>query len=233
MDDILRKGTESTTTNSPILNQAGQAFQNTQLGHAVTRPESVKQAIDVLDGRITGAYGRGDAETAEVLKQLRSSIAELRTRGLPPEVAAQAGDINRAYASFMQLQRANASLGAQKSGLTSPAQMLNAIKANDRTPNKSGFSGGNALNQQDVLRAERVLGNRLPEVGPGTAEKLAPLLGFGLPMLAGDMGATALLGSKTGQRFLMGGLPGQAGIRQYGSEYLVPALRNLGTSIGN
>jgi hypothetical protein len=111
--------------------------------------------------------------------------------------------------------------------------MLNAIKANDRTPNKSGFSGGNALNQQDVLRAERVLGNRLPEVGPGTAEKLAPLLGFGLPMLAGDMGATALLGSKTGQRFLMGGLPGQAGIRQLGSEYLVPALRNIGTSIGN
>lgn len=233
VDDILRKGTESTTTNSPILNQAGKNFTNTQLGHAATRPESVKQAIDVLDDRISGAYGRGDAETAEVLKQLRSSVAELRTRGLPPEVAEQAADINRAYASFMQLQRANASLGAQKSGLTSPAQMLNAIKANDRTPNKSGFSGGNALNQQDVLRAERVLGNRLPEVGPGTAEKLAPFIGFGLPMLAGDMGATALLGTKTGQRFLMGNLPGQGAMRQYGSEYLVPALRNIGTSIGN
>lgn len=233
VDDILRKGTESTTKASPIVNEAGQAFQNTQLGHAATRPESVKQAIDVLDDRISGAYGRGDAEAGEVLKQLRSSIAELRTRGLPPEVAEQAADINRAYASFMQLQRANGSLGAQKSGLTSPAQMLNAIKANDRTPNKSAFSGGNAMNQQDVLRAERVLGNRLPDVGPGTAEKLMPFLGFGAPMLMGDMGATALLGTKTGQKFLMGGLPGQAGIRQYGNEYLVPALRNFGMSVGN
>jgi hypothetical protein len=233
VDDILRKGTESTTTTSPIVNQAGQAFKNTQLGHAATRPESVKQAIDVLDDRISGAYGRGDAEAAEVLKQLRSSVADLRTRGLPPEVAGQAGEINRAYASFMQLQRANASLGAQKSGLTSPSQMLNAIRANDRTPNKSGFSGGNALNQQDVLRAERVLGNRLPDTGPGTAEKLAPFIGFGAPMVLGDMGATALLGTKTGQRFLMGGLPGQAGIRQYGSEYVVPALRNFGMSVGN
>jgi hypothetical protein len=31
----------------------------------------------------------------------------------------------------------------------------------------------------------------------------------------------------------MGDLPGQAGIRQYGSQYLVPALRNFGMSVGN
>lgn len=233
VDDILRKGTESTTSSSAILNEAGQPFMNTQLGHAATRPESVKQAIDVLDTRIKSAYQRGDAEAAEVFKDLRTSIEQLRMRGLPPEVADQAADINKAYASFIQLQRANATLGAQKAQMVSPAQMLNSIKAGDRTPNKSSFSGGNALNQQEVLRAERVLGNRLPEVGPGTAEKLAPFLGFGAPMLIGDFGATALLGTKTGQRFLMGDLAGQAGIRKYGSEYLVPALRNFGMSVGN
>lgn len=232
-DDILRKGTESTTTTSAIANSAGQPIIKTELGHAATRPESVKQAIDVLDTRIKTAYQRGDAEAAEVLKDLRSSVEQLRMRGLPPEVADQAADINKAYASFIQLQRANATLGAQKSGMVSPGQMLNSIKAGDRTPNKSAFSGGNALNQQEVLRAERVLGNRLPDVGPGTAEKLAPFIGFGGPMILGDMGATALLGTKTGQRFLMGDLPGQAGIRQYGSEYLVPALRNFGMSVGN
>ena len=233
VDDILRKGTEATTTNSPILNVAGKNFTNTQMGHATTQPGAVKQAIDRLEERIKTAYGRGDAETAEILKQLRSSVEELRTRGLPPEVADQAKDVNRAYASFMQLNRANNAIGAQTSGVTSPQQMLSAIKANDRTPNKSAFSGGNALNQQDVLRAERVLGNRLPDVGPGTAEKLAPFIGFGAPMLLADIAANAALGTRTGQRFLMGALPGQAGIRQYGSEYLVPALRNLGTSIGN
>lgn len=233
VDDVLRKGTESTTTKSPILDEGAKNFTNTQLGHAATRPESVKQAIDVLDDRITGAYGRGDAETAEILKQLRSSVEELRMRGLPPEVAGQADGINRAYASFMQLQQANASLGAQRSGLTSPSQMLNAIKSGDRSPNKSRFSGGNALNQQDVLRAERVLGNRLPDTGPGTAEKLVPLLAFGGPMMLGDMGATALLGTQTGQKFLTGALPGQGAVRKYGQEYLVPTLRNYGMSTGN
>ncbi len=233
VDDILRAGTETTTSASPILNQAGQPFVNTQLGHATTRPEAVKQAIDVLDTRIKSAYQSGDAEKAELLKDLRSSVEQLRMRGLPPEVANEAAEINKAYASFIQLQRANASLGAQKAGMVSPAQMLNSIKAGDRTPNKSAFSGGNALNQAEVLRAERVLGNRLPDVGPGTAEKLAPFIGFGGPMILGDMGATALLGTKTGQRFLMGDLPGQAGIRQYGSQYLVPALRNFGMSVGN
>lgn len=232
-DDILRKGTESTTKASPILDEAGKPFVNTELGHATTRPESLKQAIDSLDTRITSAYQRGDAETAEVLKQLRGQVDDLRMRGLPPEVASQAGDINKAYATFKQLQRANSQLGAQTSGVTSPRQMLSAIKANDRTPGKSAFSSGKALNQEDVLRAEQVLGNRIPEVGPGTAEKLLPAIGFGLPMIGYDAGLTALLGTKTGQRFLMGGLPGQAGVRKYGSEYVVPALRSFGTVAGN
>ncbi len=243
VDDILRKGTESTTSSSAIVNQAGQPFVNTQLGHAATRPESVKQAIDVLDTRIKSAYQRGDAEAGDLLKDLRGSIEQLRLRGLPPEVADQAADINKAYASFIQLQRANSSLGAQTSGVTTPQQMLNAIKAGDRTPNKSGFSGGNALNQEEVLLANRVLGNRLPDVGPGTAEKLMPALmlsglgsaggaltGIG-PFIGAGLGLA--LSTKPGQRAILGALPGQAGIRQYGSQYLVPALRNFGMSVGN
>ena len=172
-------------------------------------------------------------EAADALKSLKGSIEELRTRGLPPEVASQAGPINKAYASFKQLERATGSLGAQKSGMASPTQILNAIKATDRSPGKSRFARGNAFNQKDTLLADTVLGSRLPETGPGTAEKLAPLLMFGAPMLLGDMGATTLLGTKTGQRALMGQLPGQAGLRKYGNEYLVPALRALGMTENN
>jgi hypothetical protein len=232
-DDILRRGTESKFTQSPIVDDAGKPFVNEQMGHATTRPESVKQAIDALETRITSAYQRGDAEAAEQLKALRASIEDLRGRGLPPEVASQAGEINKAYATFKQLQRANSQLGAQTSGVTTPRQMLSAIKANDRTPGKSAFSRGSALNQADVLNAEQVLGSRLPDVGPGTAEKLLPAIGLGLPMMGYDAGLTALLGTKTGQKFLMGGLPGQAGIRQYGNQYLVPALRSFGVAEGN
>lgn len=232
-DDILRAGTESTTRTSPILNEAGVPFRNTELGHATTRPESLKQAIDSLDTRVTGAYQRGDAEAADVLKDLRGQLDDLRTRGLPPEVASQAREINQAYPTFKQLQRANASLGAQRQGMVSPSQMLNAIKANDRTPGKSAFASGRALNQQDVLLAEKVLGNELPQVGPGTAEKLLPLIGFGLPMMGMDAGASLLLGTKSGQQALMGLLPGQGAIRDYGARYLVPSLRAFGAAEGN
>jgi hypothetical protein len=202
-------------------------------GHSTSSPEAVKQAIDTLETRISSAFRRGDMEAADALKSLKGSIEELRTRGLPPEVASQAGPINKAYASFKQLERATGSLGAQKSGMASPTQILNAIKATDRSPGKSRFARGNAFNQKDTLLADTVLGSRLPETGPGTAEKLAPLLMFGAPMLLGDMGATTLLGTKTGQRALMGQLPGQAGLRKYGNEYLVPALRALGMTENN
>jgi hypothetical protein len=215
------------------LNEGGQPFTHTDLGHAATRPESVKQAIDTLEGRIESSYKMGDAEQASVLKDLRDQLTGLRERGLPPEVSSNAGEINKAYATFKQLQRANSGLGAQKQGMVTPAQQLNAIRAMDRTPNKSAFASGRALNQEEALLAEKVLGNRLPETGPGTAEKLAPFIGFGAPMLLGDLGATALLGTRTGQRALMGLLPGQAGIRDYGTKYLVPTLRALGADAGN
>lgn len=232
-DDILRAGTETTRRTSPLLNEAGRNFQIDELGHAATRPESLKQAIDSLETRITSAWRRGDGEAAEALQALKGSIEDLRTRGLPPEVADQAAAINRAYASFKQLERATGSLGAQTQGVTTPRQMLGAIKANDRSPGKSRFARGQAMNQEDVLRAERVLGSRLPETGPGTAEKLLPAVGFGLPMMGLDAGASLLLGTQTGQRALMGGYPIQAAVRRYGNQYLVPALRQGGMMLGN
>ena len=232
-DDILRAGTESTSRTSQILDEAGKPFTHTDLGHAATRPESLKQAVDTLETRINSAYNMGDAEQAQVLKDLRDQLTGLRQRGLPPEVASNASEINKAYANFKQLQRANSGIGAQKQGMVTPGQQLSAIRALDKTPGKSAFASGNAMNQADALLAEKVLGNRLPEVGPGTAEKLLPFIGLGAPMLGMDAGATLLLGTRTGQRALMGLLPGQSGIREYGSKYLAPSLRAIGADAGN
>ena len=204
-----------------------------QEGHSTSSPEAVKQAIDSLETRISTAFRRGDMEAADALKSLKGSVEELRIRGLPPEVASQAGPINKAYASFKQLERATGGLGAQKAGMASPAQILNAIKSGDRSPGKSQFARGNALNQKNTLLADEVLGSRLPETGPGTAEKMMLVGGLGLPMVGMDAGASLLLGTKTGQRALMGRMPGQAGLRKYGNEYLVPALRALGMTENN
>lgn len=194
----------------------------------------LKQSLDDVEKSIQSAWRQGNAEKAEALGAIKNSIESLRTRGLPPEVQAEAANINKAYAKFKTLERAASSVGAQKAGaVVTPAQQLSSIKARDRSPGKSAWSRGNAPGQQQALTAGRVYGSELPEVGPGTAEKLLPLIGFGLPMIGADLGTTALLGTQTGQKFLMGGLPGQAGIRKYGDEYLVQALRQLGMQAGN
>ena len=203
-------------------------------GREVVSYQAVKSALDDVDKSISSAWRAGNADKAEALMALRDSIDALRQRGLPPEVAAEAAAINQAYARFKTLERAAGTLGAQKAGaVVTPAQQLNSIKARDRTPGKSAFARGNAPGQQQTLTAQQVYGNELPDVGPGTAEKMLPFLGFGLPMLGADLGGSLLLGTQGGQRFLMGQLPGQAGIRQYGNEYLVPALRQLGMQAGN
>lgn len=243
VNDTLAGLTESTTTRS-----GGQAVgggkvssrvktpvtSETELGREVTPYGNVKKALSELDDSITAAWRKGDAEKAQALSSMRESIHNLRNRGLPPEVASEAKAINSAYAKYKDLQRSSAMLGAQKAGgVVTPAQQLNAIKARDRTPDKSNFALGQARGQQDALLAQRVLGNELPDVGPGTAEKLLPFIGFGAPMMGMDLGATALLGTQTGQNLLMGKYPIQGAVRKYGNEYLIPALRAYGTAMGN
>jgi len=206
----------------------------TEPGREVISYNALKDAIDTVDKGVTSAWKTGNADKAEALMALRDSLQQMRTRGLPPEVQSMADEINQAYAKFKTVERAASTLGAQRAGgVVTPNQQLSSIKARDRSPNKSSFSRGNAPGQQKALTAQEVYGSTLPEVGPGTAEKLLPVIGFGLPMMGMDMGASALLGTQTGQRFLMGGLPGQSAVRRYGNEFLVPALRAYGTSMGD
>lgn len=225
--NAVGKGAVSSKATTPIVT-------STEPGREVVSYQSVKTALEEVNKAIDGAWKAGNSDKAEALSALRTSLESMRTRGLPPEVQAMGGDINKAYAKFKTLERAAGSLGAQKAGaVVTPSQQLNSIKARDRSPNKSAFARGNAPGQTQALTANSVYGSELPDVGPGTAEKLLPLIGFGLPMIGADMGATALLGTQTGQKFLMGQLPGQAGIRQYGNQYLVPALRAYGTAMGD
>ena len=202
-------------------------------GREVIPHGNVKKALDSINDAITNAYKKGDGEKGDALIAVRSAIESLRSRGLPPEVAAQADEINRAYANFKTLSRASSALGAQKQGgVVTPTQQLNAIRARDKSPDKAAFSRGTARGQQQALTAQQVYGNQLPDIGPGTAEKLVPLIGFGAPMLGADLGATALLGTQTGQNLLMGKYGWQSGVRDI-RPFLIQSLRNYGAAVGN
>ena len=225
--EAVGKGLVSSRIKTPINTSV-------ELGREVTTHGNVKKALDSVNDSITAAWKSGDAEKAEALTALRSTIESLRSRGLPPEVAAEAADINKAYAKFKTVSRAASMLGAQKQGgVVTPAQQLNSIRARDKTPDKSAFSRGEAPGQQQALTAQEVYGNTLPDVGPGTAEKMMLVSGFGLPMVGMDAGASLLLGTQAGQNLLMGKYPVQGAVRKYGQEYLIPALRNYGAALGN
>lgn len=220
------KGVVSSRMRAPVT-------QTTELGREVVPHVNVSKALDEVNKAITAAYKSGNGEKAEALAAVRSSIESLRSRGLPPEVAAQADEINKAYAKFKTLSRASSMLGAQKQGgVVTPGQQLNSIRARDKTPDKAAFSRGTAPGQQQALTAQQVYGNQLPEVGPGTAEKLLPFIGFGAPMVGADFGATALLGTQTGQNLLMGKYGLQGDVRRF-SPYVIQALRNYGAAVGN
>lgn len=220
------KGIVSSRIKAPVT-------ETVQLGREVVPHSNVKTALDDINNAITAAYKSGNGEKAEALQAVRSSIEALRSRGLPPEVAAQADEINKAYAKFKTLSRASSMLGAQKQGgVVTPGQQLNSIRARDRSPDKSAFARGTAPGQQQALTAQQVYGNQLPDIGPGTAEKLLPFVGMGLPMMGMDAGATALLGTQTGQNLLMGKYGWQGGVRNY-SPYVIQALRNYGAAVGN
>ena len=220
------KGIVSSRIKAPVT-------QTVTPGREVVPHSNVKTALDDINNAITAAYKSGNGEKAEALSAVRSAIESLRARGLPPEVAAQADEINKAYAKFKTLSRASSMLGAQKQGgVVTPGQQLNSIRARDKSPDKAAFSRGTAAGQQQALTAQQVYGNQLPDIGPGTAEKLLPFVGMGLPMMGMDAGATALLGTQTGQNLLMGKYGFQGGVRNY-SPFLIEALRNYGAAVGN
>lgn len=212
VEDLL-SSVKTTTDKSKILDASGKAITNEKMGHAGVTNGAIRSAIDAVDDAITTAYRMGNGEKADALEGLKSALVSARQRGLPPEVQSMVGDINTAYTNFMQLQRAMSSVGAQKAGMTTPQQMLNAIKAGDRTGGKAAFSRGNMPNQSDTLNAARVLGSSLPETGPGTAEKLRLAAIASSPFaLSGDLltaGAIASLASPVGQRFVFGQYPFQ------------------------
>lgn len=198
-------------------------------GHSGVTNAAVKQAIDVLDSRISTAYKQGNGDLADHLDAIRSAISDVRQRGLPPEVAESLRDVNGAYTTFKQLQRAHAYIGSKREDLVSPRQVLSAIRANDRSPDKSGFARGNLPNQQAVQDADRVLGSDIPAVGPGTAEKSLAAQVLSNPlMFALDAAGTVGLGTRPGQRLLFGDYGWQGKLRDLlaAPRDVVPQLSN-------
>jgi hypothetical protein len=93
-----------------------------------------------------------------------------------PAQAAELKAINTGYANFKRVQRAAAGLGAED-GIFSPAQLQSAVKAGDRSKDKSKFARGEALMQDLSEPGKAVLGNKVPD--SGTPYRTLAALGLG------------------------------------------------------
>ena len=72
--------------------------------------------------------------------------------------------IDKAYANFKRIQRAAAGVGTED-GVFTPAQLLSAAKAMDRTKDKRAFSEGTALLQDLAAAGKEVMPSKIPDSG--------------------------------------------------------------------
>ncbi len=203
----------STPQFSSIVNQQGNPIMtgvNQSGGNAGISADTLKDTIARARKQAGDLYRSQQTESAGYLKEYAEMLQRMRLNGLPPD----AGDVlpmaNKAWQNMMVLENAMSKGGANRNGFINPRNISDSLRAMDNSPGKRKFAHNNMPGQRQVNDDNRVLGSWLPEVGPGTAEKMqAMMFAAGVPLasaglMGADMGLTALLTTRTGNRMLMG-----------------------------
>ena len=161
-------------------------------GQATLTGQTLKQVESDLGQKISRLGQSTDADQrliGDALKEVQASLRNLAQRS-NPDLAPQLKAINAGYANFKRMERAASSVAAED-GVFSPAQLLNAVKALDKSKDKGRFSRGDAL-MQDLADAGRVrLGANVPN--SGTADRLAQI-GTGAAAFSNPLATGATIG---------------------------------------
>jgi hypothetical protein len=202
------------------------------VGQGAIDPNAVKAFDRFLDTNVVNKFQGQQAITGQTLKQIQSDLrerinllsvstdADQRLMGQAlqevqdqfrqlvirsnPQNAKELKAIDTGYANFKRVQRASGITGAEE-GIFSPAQLQSAVRAMDRSKDKSQFATGEALMQDLSETGKTVLGNKLPDSGT-PYRSLAALIasggaaGAGYPAIAAGMLAGPALYSAPGQR---------------------------------
>jgi hypothetical protein len=175
-------------------------------GQNVVTGETLKNIQTNLNNDIS-RFGKSTAPddilVSQALKEVRSNLLDLIRRS-NPQNAAELKAIDTGYANFKRVEKAAGLIGAEE-GIFSPAQLQSAVKASDKSKDKSQFATGQALMQDLSETGKTVLGNKLPDSGT-PYRSLAALIasggaaGAGYPAIAAGMLAGPALYSAPGQR---------------------------------
>jgi hypothetical protein len=202
-------------TNKPdIVDHATLNRVSGRVQELLSRPDLTFGALRTKASDLTEmAKKADDPALARVYRQMANALDDMRARS-----GAASPELDKGYAQFMRMEEAAGMKGAMDTGVFSPDQLRAAIKAASTTSQRAE---GNALLQAETARASGVLGNTIPAVGPGSAEKLlagaglVPMTAYALghPLAAAGLlsgyGAGRLSYTGPGTKFMTGAYPWQ------------------------
>jgi hypothetical protein len=183
----------------------GNVLNKFQGQNAITG-QTLKQVQSDLRETISRLAASTDSDQrliGDALKETQDQVRQLVIRN-NPQFSKELKAIDTGYANFKRVEKAAALTGAEE-GIFSPAQLQSAVRAMDKSKDKSRFATGEALMQDLSETGKNVLGNKLPDSGT-PYRSLAALIasggaaGAGYPAIAAGMLAGPALYSAPGQR---------------------------------
>ena len=118
---------------------------------------------------------QGKHLASQIVGDFLNILRNARMQGVPEDVAPQLRSLNQRYGKFKVLEKAMGSTGANSARMVTPGHMMAALRSMDSSKDKAKFARDGMRWQGDIKKDMDVVGNRLPLVGPGTAEKLGAL----------------------------------------------------------
>ena len=228
----LLKGSEDIEVNSSIVDTSGKPLISAVSPGRHINGTQLKESITELNSMIK--RGMDSRETLNHVKDIREALEQFRDRGLV-DLQADAGtfaELQGAYRKFLALKESWNVPASQVNDMITPARLLQSLKKVD--PKAFPYQGHPL--HQTAVDAQRVLGDTIPKVGSGTAEKqqISNLMRMGpgaaAAILSGDLtggAALAAAGSKPVQKAFTGNTGFQKGVRDSQIlEWISQALRN-------
>jgi hypothetical protein len=176
-------------------------------GHTL---KSVESELSRWAGNLRADPSANQKALGDVIQDVISTVRNELTRQ-NPTYAPQLQAVNEAYARFTRLRDAMSKLGAHD-GIFTPAQLLSAVKSQDRSAGKGAFAGGTALMQDLASDANQVIGSKYPD--SGTAGRLL-LNGGVLSALGGGAHYAPETAVGTAASLGIGSIPYLPGVRNW------------------
>lgn len=163
------------------------------------------------------------------LGEARNILRQWLQRAAPPGEAANVQAANTAFAAFLRPQRAASMVGAE-SGVFTPEQLQNAVRALDSSKRDKAFARGEALMQDLSEPAKNVMGNKVPDSGTPFRSAVQNPIAAATMGTVGALPAAAVYTGPTSAliRTLIAGPRSQ----NANAQLVADALRRLGPVLG-